>query len=276
MAELNNSNLDALAMCQMFADEHFDIDEKYKDTVSREHKKQKLTNEYACSSSYISCITDNDDIGDDESLTIFTSLETISNKINPTIGLLYAHIDSETRSEYLLRVPFIMNSSINSYNLKKLKSVMDDAFVDDCVTTLGNLTLDRNILTLNGRQSLYDHFVAVLNNAPDFHYVMHSKPKYYGRCITFINISYATIGNQTGLSTDKTSHLWNPFAAIPVEKMDDQMRELKLIYDHLLSRNVLIRLVGIYLCTHKLNKELTHIESRNIRCISIHLTESKK
>ena len=283
MAEINefdNTELDAMTVCQMFTQSHFeeeDTDEdltfggdlnRAKEYAENLFKKQELSiMDYEMSSS-VSCLTqDTHQSTEVESMTSPTS-EAERNNINSAITPRYMQLLFETRVEYLMRVPYLIQCAINSFDLKKLKRLIDATFTE-------NMAFKTNpVGIMKGRQLFYEHYVAILDIVPDF-YLLNSKPKIEGRFIYCNHYSYGTSGNQTGLSIDKKSHLWNPFANKSIEDMDEKTRELKIKYDTILSKNMFVRFVHKTKCTLALNTERTHIVAFHLQDFSLELFEEK-
>ena len=180
----------------------------------------------------------------------------------------YPQMNNESRLDYLCRVPSLLQAAINSYNLEKVKYVINDAVSEDCILKSASLN------AYSGRNKWYDQLETVLNCVPDF-YVANTQPMLFRRCIVFKQYSYGTTGVLTGINNNpKKDFLWNIFKATPIEKMDDKMRTLKIKYDKCISEGKLIRFVRKVILFYMLNKEMTHFEQRVSYCESLELYEA--
>ena len=180
----------------------------------------------------------------------------------------YQQYSNETRLDYLCRVSTLFQSAINSYNLEKLKYVIYETFAKNCINKPPYLD------EFQGRGKIYAAISAVLNCVPDF-FIANTKPMYFGRCIVMKQYAYGTTGVLTGLNNSaSTDYLWNPFKALPTEKMDEKMKAMKLNYDKWISEGKLIQFVQRCIIFYMLNKELTHIEQRVTHCESFEIFEA--
>jgi hypothetical protein len=180
----------------------------------------------------------------------------------------YEPTTSESRLEYLCRFPELLQAAINSSNLEMLRYILDESVTEDLLTTIDNM------YDCRGREKWYLQSVAILNSVPDF-YVAFTKPMLFRRCICMKQYCYGTTGVLTGLnSSPQTDYLWNPFKAIPFEKMDERMKEYKVLYDKCMSEGKLVRFVKRSFLFLILNEEMTHIEQRVAHCESFELFEA--
>ena len=180
----------------------------------------------------------------------------------------YRQNSNESRLDYLYRFPTLQQAAVNSYDLTNLNYLTNEVFTVDCVIKSQFLNEYR------GRDKWYDKYVAVLKTIPDF-YLANTSPILYGRCIVIKQYCYGTTGVQTGLNnSSKTDYLWNPFKALPVEKMDAKMLALKAKYDKFLSEGKLCKFSRVMIIFYMLNEEMTHIEQVVSYCDSFDIFES--
>ena len=195
-----------------------------------------------------------------------------SNEIIPIPNISSTNIHfyqncNESRLEYLFRIPFLVQLATNTCNLEMLKYIVDEAVTEDCIIKTAYLDV------VQGRSKWYDQVVNILNTTPDY-YIANTSPMFFGRCIVVNQFSYGTFGILTGINNNPETHyLFNPFTAIPIERMDDTIKELKYKYDKWTSEGKLIRFVRRVIIFYILNEELTHIEQRVSHCDSLELFE---
>ena len=224
IVDFDTTELDGLAVCQMLEMGYFeDVGEdlvfegnsyRAKEYVENQFKKHNLGHIEHEMSSHVSCFTE-DEIHTSSYSIIPNEIATAHSAIiSPYLSLL-----SETRLEYLMRVPSLLQCAINSCDLINLRSLIDEAYIENCVFKCEPLSI-----VMRGRRMLYEKYATEMNAVPDF-FVIYSKPTIEGRYICTKSYAYGTSGNQTGLASAQKAHLWNPFADKHI-KMDEKMLKM--------------------------------------------------
>jgi hypothetical protein len=180
----------------------------------------------------------------------------------------YQAMTTESRLEYLCRVPSLIQVATNSSNLEMLQYILDETVTEDCLHKFTFMDPCR------GRDKWYLQIAAVLNSVPDY-YIANTSPMLFRRCICMKQYNYGTMGVLTGINNSPTTdYLWNPFKAVPFEKMDERMKANKILYDKCMSEGKLVRFVQRSILFFMLNEEMTHIEQRVAYCESLELFEA--
>ena len=125
VVEFDTTELDGLAMCQMFTKGYFEgeVDEELtfegdvnraKEYVENQLKKQKLTHIEYEMSSHVSCCTE------DQNHASHSNTEDERGKFKSAIispYSPYSSLHSETRLEYLMRVPSLLQSAFLTHTI---------------------------------------------------------------------------------------------------------------------------------------------------------------
>ena len=173
----------------------------------------------------------------------------------------------ETRLQYLLRVPSLMQNATNASDYDKLKLVIDDAFTENCYVKTAYVDL------CHGRDNLLQVIMTTKMNIPDY-YLLYSEPKFYKHCISLKQFSF---GSGIKNKLDGNTQLWNPFEnKTMIEKMNEDMLKLKQQYDKYMSEDNSCRFVFKAVAFFILNKEMTHFEARIVKSVSLQLFEDKQ
>ena len=202
-----------------------------------------------------------------------TEISTVANEVMHVITFspknpYYTQMMNESRLDYLIRVPILLQAAINSYNLEKLKFLINEVATEDCLLKVSYLEV------YHGRDKWYDQLVTILNTVPDL-YVANTPPMLYHRSIVMKQYRYGTMGALTGINNNaKKDYLWNPFKTLPVEKMDAKMKSMKATYDKCIIEGKLMHFDYKVIVFYMLNKEMTHFEQRVSYCESFELYEA--
>ena len=135
------------------------------------------THENKLTSSKITSATTSNDADDNMQVVI-----TYSPK-NP----YYTQTMNESRLDYLKRFPMLLQAGTNSYNLEKLKELIDEVVTKDCLIKTPHLEAYR------GRDTWYDQLITVLNAIP-YLFVAYTSPMLFRRCIVMKQYNYGTTG----------------------------------------------------------------------------------
>ena len=187
----------------------------------------------------------------------------------PKQSCTYLPFPNESRMEYLLRVPSILQIASNSSNFVLLKNVIDFAFTEDCLIKTPYLK------PFYGRDLYLQQFKAMLSVMPDW-FLLFSKPQVYHRCITVAFYSTGTGGRRTGLESGNpkdSDYLYNFLKCIPEENMDEKMIGLKQKYERIIAENRMFRFFQVSTLFLVLNEEKTHIEKRIAHSHSLDVIE---
>ena len=129
IVDFDATELDGLAVCQIFTDGYFEEvgedltfegnSNRAKEYVENESRRQKLRDTQHEMSSHVSCFTENENHTSSHSNIQAELCISDSAIISPYLSLL-----SETRLEYLMRVPSLLQCAINSCDLINLRSLI--------------------------------------------------------------------------------------------------------------------------------------------------------
>ena len=270
MSELLDQSDHYDVICQFFkqtntdeSDQGFTFKSEDKKDVEENNKlqKKKHKKDDDDTTASMSVITERDDLRL-STLIINPPQNVICSIKNP----VYLPMPNENRLDYLFRIPSLLQNAKNSSSFEMMKHLIDETFTENCFIKLGYMDFFR------GRESFYQHCVATRTKFPDLRSI-DSEPKMCDRCIAFKVHTYGSGGKQTGLASDKQSHLFNPFEAVPIDKMDESMLAMKKTYDRCIEQNILIRIIQKVVVYYILNKSKTHFEARITKQCSLQLFE---
>lgn len=178
---------------------------------------------------------------------LMSSSSYVVSKINPW----YGPNKNESRLEYLLRFPYLLQEAMNTGNLRMLKHLFAEALTEDCVLENGE-----SMAPIEGRDKLYGFHTLILNSFPDYFSVVHSIKKISSCVYRFKRNSFFTyVSNMGTQAFDK----WLEKAQL-VDKMDQNMQDQIQKFYLLKHQDIPIkfeRKSDVYI---RLNKDLAHIE----------------
>ena len=160
---------------------------------------------------------------------------------------------NEDKVSFMLRFPSLLQTAINSSNMRMIREVIDQALTADFAS--------RTICSkeLIGRKVFYESISSMLQMVPDLCMTC-SKPKLVGRTMTFEETITGTICKMTGKR--KSEILVNPFT-VPLEDLDNNLQVHFANYRTFSEKNIYFGFKQkVKICLF-LNDSMSHIEKRD-------------
>ena len=179
--------------------------------------------------------------------SIVSSGSYVVSKMNPW----YGPNKNESRLEYLLRFPYLLQEGMNTGNINMIKHLFAEALAEDCALENGEA-----MVPIGGREKIYGFHTMILNSFPDYFSVVYNIKKVSTCIYSFKRNSFFTYLSNMGT---QAFDQWLEKVQV-VEKMDENMKNTIQNFYLLKHQDIPIkfeRKSDVYM---RLNKDFTHIE----------------
>ena len=164
---------------------------------------------------------------------------------------------NEDRITYLLRFPSLLQTYVNSSNMRMLGKLLEETVTADCIYKNSFAS------ALVGREVFLETHTVMLRMIPDLCMIC-CQPFMKDNVITYEQAVTGTSGKMTGLGSkhmEKSETLMNPFK-IPEEYMGENLKAQFAKYEKYMKENKLFTFRHKVTVSLFLNEESSHIEKR--------------